>query len=256
MLADRSAISIANSETGHYHVWTRLALVSLRRDRPKVPAAALPGPFSATRGRRLLGVFGLPLGRGLGAGKARCPLRAAKPDGVGRLPAVPAVVQPTPDRLRPDGPHLTRIQQAQPDGEAAGPFDAGDQGAQLRLGVRGGAPAGGRNGRFGFIPQARLEREGALELSRRASAASPGGTAEPVSTPPSARNMRRSPSVIIPSYRLDPDGPGQLVQQWVASYRSRLPPVILHQSQWAMNPSGGGQVLAGVPGLVLQPHLA
>src|SRR5215211_3634079 len=118
----------------------------------------------ATLARRLLGVSGLPLSRGLGPGKARRTLRTAKPDGVGRLPAVPAVVQPTPDRLRPDGTDLPRIKQAEPDGEAAGAFDARDQGAQLRLGVRGRAPAGRRNGRFRFILQARLEREDPLEL--------------------------------------------------------------------------------------------
>jgi hypothetical protein len=173
-----------------YHIWTRLALVSLRRDRPKVSAAALPCPFSASRGRRLLGVFGLPLCRGLGPGKARCPLRAAKPDRVGRLPAVPPVIQPTPDRLRPKGPHLPRIKQAEPDGEAAGPLHARNQSA--------------------------LSAKARSNSARRASAASPGGTAEPASTPPSARNMRRSPSVIIPSYRLDPMRLVSWVQQWVA----------------------------------------
>src|SRR5215211_3916818 len=121
-------------------------------------------PLPASRGRRLLGVSGLPLSRGFGPGKARRTLRATKPDGISRLPAVPAVIQPTPDRLRPDGTHLARIKQAEPDREAAGPFDARDQRAQLRLGVRSSAPAGGRNGRFRFIPQARLEREGTLEL--------------------------------------------------------------------------------------------
>src|SRR5215218_5790548 len=134
-----------------YHLWTRLPLGEPSARPTQVSAAALPCP-PATHGRRLLGVLGLPLRRGLGPGKARRPLRTAKPDGVGRLSAVPAVVQPTPDRLRPDGSYLPRIQQAEPDGEAAGPFHARDQGAQLRLGVRGGAPAGGRDGRLRFIP--------------------------------------------------------------------------------------------------------
>src|SRR5215218_4817607 len=146
-----------------YHLWTRLPLGEPSARPTQVSAAALPCP-PAPHGRRLLGVLGLPLRRGLGPGKARRTLRTAKPDRVGRLPAVPTVIQPTPDRLRPDGTNLARIQQAEPDGEAAGPFHAGNQGAQLRLRVRGRAPAGGRNGRLRFIPQARLEREGTLEL--------------------------------------------------------------------------------------------
>src|SRR5215211_3719433 len=131
---------------------------------PRGGRAELSCRSLATLARRLLGVSGLPLGRGLGPGKSRRPLCTAKPDRVGRLPAIPTVVQPTPDRLRPDGPHLPWIKQAKPYGKAACPFDARDKGAQLRLRVRGRAPASRRNGRLRFILQARLEREGPLEL--------------------------------------------------------------------------------------------
>src|SRR5512132_4323869 len=214
----------------------------------RVPAAALPCRSLATGVRRLLGVPGLALRRRLGPNKGWCTLRAANPDCVGRLPAVPAFVQPTPDRLRPDGTHLTRIQQAEPDGEAACPFDARDKCAQLRLCVRGRAPAGGRNRRFSFAPQARLEPEGMLELRPQRLGCLPGrnGGAFVNAT------ERPEPASLLchhsPLLRLDHDETDQLVGQQVGVVSgSWLPAVILHRQPAAarLQPNLTSRAMAG-----------
>src|SRR5215216_7758722 len=66
--------------------------------------------------------------------------------------------------------------------------------------------------------------------ARRASAAFPGGTAEPSSTPPSARNIRRSPAIMLPPTPR-PAWDWSTVEQWVASCGSRCFQVILHRER-------------------------